>query len=208
MAGLYTKELMIRGDVERALIVAPGSLSLQWQEEMREKFNLRFDILTKNDLDNLDTVNVFEEKPLLIARIDQIARRGEELAPVIERSDWDLVVVDEAHRMSAHFFGDEIKQTLRYRLGVMLGRAARTPSLMTATPHNGKEEDFQLFLALLDSDRFAGKFRDGVHAIDPLLMRRMVKERSDVRRQATVPGTALLFSHLRVVARNRCLTTK
>ena len=178
MAGLYIKELMIRGDVERALIVAPGSLSLQWQEEMREKFNLRFDILTKNDLDNLDTVNVFEEKPLLIARIDQIARRGEELAPVIERSDWDLVVVDEAHRMSAHFFGDEIKQTLRYRLGVMLGRAARHLLLMTATPHNGKEEDFQLFLALLDSDRFAGKFRDGVHAIDPSsLMRRMVKER-------------------------------
>ena len=178
MAGLYIKELMIRGDVERALIVAPGSLSLQWQEEMREKFNLRFDILTKTDLDNLDTVNVFEEKPLLIARVDQLARRGEELAPVIERCDWDLVVVDEAHRMSAHFFGDEIKQTLRYKLGVMLGRSARHFLLMTATPHNGKEEDFQLFLALLDADRFAGKFRDGVHAIDPSsLMRRMVKER-------------------------------
>ena len=80
--------------------------------------------------------------------------------------------------MSAHFFGDEVKKTKKYLLGEALGAAARHFLLMTATPHAGKEEDFQLFLALLDADRFEGRFRDGVHTIDPSnLMRRMVKEK-------------------------------
>src|SRR5262249_28434642 len=79
--------------------------------------------------------------------------------------------------MSAPFFGGEIKYTKRYRLGQLLSGLARHYLLMTATPHNGKEEDFQLFMALLDGDRFEGRFRDGVHAVDVTdLMRRMVKE--------------------------------
>src|SRR5664280_774698 len=90
---------------------------------------------------------------------------------------WDLVVVDEAHRMSAHYVGQERKLTKRYQLGLLLGRIARHLLLMTATPHAGKEEDFQLFMALLDGDRFEGRFRDGVHSVDTEgLMRRMVKE--------------------------------
>ena len=178
MAGLYIKELMIRGDIERCLVVAPGSLATQWQEELRDKFDLRFEIVTKAHLDALSSMNVFVEKPLLIARVDQLARRDEELFPLLAGLDWDLVVIDEAHRMSAHFYGDEIKRTKRFQLGEVLGTAARHLLLMTATPHNGKEEDFQLFLSLLDSDRFAGRFRDGVHKVDPTdLMRRMVKER-------------------------------
>ncbi|MEI8164900.1 MAG: helicase-related protein [Chloroflexales bacterium] len=91
---------------------------------------------------------------------------------------WDLVVCDEAHKLSATFFGGEVKYTRRYRLGQLLGSLTRHFLLMTATPHNGKEEDFQLFMALLDSDRFEGRFRDGVHQVDVAdLMRRMVKER-------------------------------
>ena len=79
--------------------------------------------------------------------------------------------------MSAHFFGGEIKETKRYKLGKNVGSHCRNFLLMTATPHNGKEEDFQLFLALLDGDRFAGRFRDGVHTADPGdMMRRLVKE--------------------------------
>ena len=90
---------------------------------------------------------------------------------------WDLVVCDEAHKMSATFFGGEVKYTKRYRLGQLLSTITRHFLLMTATPHNGKEEDFQLFMALLDGDRFEGRFRDGVHAADVSdLMRRMVKE--------------------------------
>ena len=93
-------------------------------------------------------------------------------------ADWDLVVCDEAHKLSATFFGGEIKYTKRYRLAQLLSGLTRHLLLMTATPHNGKEEDFQLFLALLDGDRFEGRFRDGVHAADVSdLMRRMVKER-------------------------------
>ena len=90
---------------------------------------------------------------------------------------WDLVVCDEAHKMSATIFGGEIKYTKRYRLGQLLSTLTRHFLLMTATPHNGKEEDFQLFMALLDGDRFEGRFRDGVHVADVSdLMRRMVKE--------------------------------
>ena len=178
MAGLYIKELIIRGALERCMVVAPGSLTVQWQEELHNKFGLAFEIITKQDLDAIDTLNVFERKPLLIARIDQLARRQEQLGPALRQAEWDLVVVDEAHRMAAHFWGDEIRKTMRYQLGEALGAAAQHLLLMTATPHNGKEEDFQLFLALLDSDQFAGSFRDGVHAASPSsLMRRMVKER-------------------------------
>ena len=178
MAGLYIKELMIRGALERCMVIAPGNLTVQWQEELHHKFGLEFEIVTKQDLDGIDALNVFERKPLLIARIDQLARRQEQLGPALRQAEWDLVVVDEAHRMAAHFWGDEIRKTMRYQLGETLGAVAQHLLLMTATPHNGKEEDFQLFLALLDSDQFAGRFRDGVHAASPSsLMRRMVKER-------------------------------
>ena len=80
--------------------------------------------------------------------------------------------------MSATFFGGEVKYTKRYRLGQYLSSLTRHLLLMTATPHNGKEADFQLFMALLDPDRFEGRFRNGVHATDVSdLMRRMVKEK-------------------------------
>ena len=177
MAGLYIKELIIRGDAERILIVVPGSLATQWQDELLEKFGLRFEIVTKDLIDGPSLGDVFQERDRLICRLDQVARR-EDLVARIGQTDWDLVVVDEAHRMSAHFFGAEVKKTKRYQLGEALGSTTRHLLLMTATPHAGKEEDFQLFLALLDSDRFEGRFRDGVHSVDPSdLMRRMVKEK-------------------------------
>ncbi|MBA3309177.1 MAG: DUF3883 domain-containing protein, partial [Nocardioidaceae bacterium] len=177
MAGLYIKELMIRGDVERCLVVAPGSLVTQWQDELYEKFGLAFDIVTRDMLDASYSGEVFADRDRLIARVDQLARRAD-LVERLHRSDWDLVVVDEAHRMSAHHFGAEVKKTKKYQLGEALGANTRHLLLMTATPHAGKEEDFQLFLALLDVDRFEGRFREGVHAADPSnLMRRAVKEK-------------------------------
>ncbi|TAF18114.1 MAG: DUF3883 domain-containing protein, partial [Nostocales cyanobacterium] len=95
----------------------------------------------------------------------------------LSQTDWDLIICDEAHKMSASFFGGEIRETKRYKLGKLLSTITRHFLLMTATPHNGKEEDFQLFMALLDGDRFEGKFRDGVHVCDTSdLMRRLVKE--------------------------------
>lgn len=90
--------------------------------------------------------NVVATHPRLIARMDQLSR-SEELLQQLESSEWDLVVVDEARRMSAHYFGAELKTTRRYQLGLLLGRITRHLLLMTATPHAGKAEDFQLFLA-------------------------------------------------------------
>lgn len=176
MAGLYVKELMLRGDLERCLIVAPGGLVDQWQEELLDKFGLRFDVLTRDLINAQLDQTVFEKFPLLIARMDQLSR-SEELQEQLKQSDWDLVVVDEAHRMSASYFGDELKKTKRYQLGEVLGKHTRHLLLMTATPHAGSEANFQLFMGLLDSDRFEGKYREGVSSTDTDgLMRRMVKE--------------------------------
>jgi hypothetical protein len=123
------------------------------------------------------TANPFEHKGCLIARMDQLARNEELQEKLKAAPDWDLVICDEAHRMSGHYYGNEIKLTKRYHLGRLVGSHCRNFLLMTATPHNGKEEDFQIFMALLDGDRFEGKFRDAVHTADPSdLMRRMVKE--------------------------------
>ena len=177
MAGLFCKELMIRGDVERCLIIAPGSLVEQWQDELWQKFALSFDILTKDMIEAARSGNPFAERSLLIARLDHLSR-NEDLQVKLAATDWDLIVVDEAHKMAAHYMGGETKETKRYKLGRLAGSLTRHFVLMTATPHAGIEEDFQLFLALLDTDRFEGKPRDASHAIDTSdLMRRLVKEK-------------------------------
>jgi len=178
MAGLLMKELIARGDLQRCLVVCPGSLAEQWQDELYRRFQLPFEILTNDKLEAARTGNWFLETPLAIARLDKLSR-NEDVQAKLQAPDcrWDLVVVDEAHKLSATFFGGEIKYTKRYRLGQLLSGLTRHFLLMTATPHNGKEEDFQLFMALLDGDRFEGRFRDGVHTADVSdLMRRMVKE--------------------------------
>ena len=178
MAGLFIKELIVRGDLQRCLIVCPGSLAEQWQDELYRRFQLPFEILTNDKLEAARTGNWFQENNLVIARLDKLSRNEDVQAKLsVPDCRWDLVVCDEAHKMSATFFGGEIKYTKRYRLGQLLSTLTRHFLLMTATPHNGKEEDFQLFMALIDGDRFEGRFRDGVHAADVSdLMRRMVKE--------------------------------
>ena len=176
MTGLYLKELLVRGDLKRCLIVCPGSLVEQWREELSQRFQLPFEILTRDKIDSARTGNPFQEQDLLIGRLDQLSR-NEELLAKLEATDWDVIVCDEAHKMSASFFGGEVRRTKRHQLGELLGKLTRHFLLLTATPHNGKEEDFQLFMALLDGDRFEGRFRDGVHVVDTSdLMRRMVKE--------------------------------
>ncbi|MEH2162938.1 MAG: helicase-related protein [Nostoc sp.] len=176
MAGLLMRELLIRGDLHRCLVICPGSLAPQWQDELSQKFHLRFEILTNDRIESAVTGNAFAEMPLVIVRLDKISR-NQELQAKLAQTDWDLIVCDEAHKMSASFFGGEIKETKRYKLGKLLSTLTRHFLLMSATPHNGKEEDFQLFMALLDGDRFEGRFRDGVHVADTSdLMRRLVKE--------------------------------
>ena len=162
MAGLLIRELMLRGDLERCLVVAPGSLVEQWQDELESKFDLAFDLLTRERIEAAGAGgNPFTESSHLIARLDVLSR-SEDLRRRLEAAkEWDLVVCDEAHRMAASYFGAEVRYTKRYRLGRLLGARCRHFLLMTATPHNGKEEDFQLFMALLDPDRFEGRFRGG-----------------------------------------------
>ncbi len=163
MAGLLIKELLIRGDLERCLIVAPGALVEQWQDEMAEKFGLAFDILSRDQIETSLSGNPFAERNRLIVRLDMAARSDELQAKLTVAPEWDLVICDEAHRMSASYFSGEVKETRRYKLGRLLGSRTRNLLLMSATPHNGKEADFQLFMGLLDADRFEGRFREGVH---------------------------------------------
>lgn len=179
MAGLYIKELILRGYLKRCLIVVPGGLIDQWRQELLEKFSLNFDQLTKPDLDGLDFANPFEAKDFLIARMDQLSRANPEVESALEASQWDLVIIDESHRMSAYFssWRGEAKETKRFKLGKRLSKITTNLLLMTATPHAGNEENFQLFLSLLDEDRFEGKQKSNTQKIDTSdVMRRLVKE--------------------------------
>lgn len=176
MTGLLLKELMIRGDLKRCLIVSPGSLSEQWQDELFNKFHLKFEILTNDRFEAAVSGNIFNEVNYCIVRLDKLAR-NDILQEKLKTTEWDLVVVDEAHKMSATVWGGEIKYTKRFLLGRILSDITRHFLLLTATPHNGKEEDFQLFMSLVDPERFVGINHTGARAVDVSdVMRRLVKE--------------------------------
>lgn len=176
MAGLLIRELLMRADARRILVVSPGSLTEQWQDELLEKFGIKFEVFSREKQEQCATGNYFEEQNLLICRLDQLSR-NEDYQLKLKNTDWDLIIVDEAHKLSANYFGNKVNKTKRFELGELLGSITRHFLLMTATPHNGKEEDFQIWLSLLDGDRFYGKFREGAHKVDVSdLMRRMVKE--------------------------------
>ena len=177
MAGLLIKELIIRGDLERCLIIAPGNLVEQWQDELKEKFDLTFDIVSREQIETSVTGNPFVERSRLIMRLDMAARSETLQAKLQAAPDWDLVICDEAHRMAASLFGNEVKYTKRYKLGQLVGGRARHFLLMSATPHNGSDADFELFMGLLDADRFEGRPREGARKVDVSdLMRRLTKE--------------------------------
>lgn len=147
MAGLILKELKLRGLVQRTLIVAPANLAFQWQREMRDRFRERFDILRGVDLKTAYGVNPWQDRPQVITSMDWAKR--EEVLESLRRTTWDLVIVDEAHRMSA---SDPEHKTERYRLGELLSRQTHHLLLLTGTPHKGDPENFCLFLQLLDWD--------------------------------------------------------
>ncbi|MDZ7852311.1 MAG: helicase-related protein [Halomonas sp.] len=176
MAGLLIRELLMRADAKRILIVSPGGLTDQWQDELLEKFGVQFEIFSREKQEQCASGNYFDEQNQLICRLDQLSR-NEQLQEKLKITDWDLIIVDEAHKLSANYFGNKVNKTKRFQLGELLGTITRHFLLMTATPHNGKEEDFQIWLSLIDSDRFYGKFREGAHKVDVSdMMRRMVKE--------------------------------
>ena len=173
MTGLFIKELIARGEIRNCMIVCPGCLEEQWHDELSSRFSLPFEIMPKDKAAR--TGNWFKENPFIICRLDMLKR--EDFHDKLEASDWDLIVCDEAHKMSSSSNGVIINKTKRYKLGELLSRLTRRFLLLTATPHNGKSKDFENFLSLLDGDRFGETKSAGVYDIDTSdVMRRMVKE--------------------------------
>jgi len=151
MAGLLIRELKLRSLAERVLIVAPANLAFQWQRELKEKFEEKFLVLKGGDIRDQFGVNQWLEQRQIITSLD-LAKRGD-ILPGLRQVHWDLVIVDEAHRMSA---ADESHKSLRYKLGELLRDTTDHLLLLTATPHKGDPLNFSLFLQLLDADAFAG----------------------------------------------------
>ena len=148
MAGLLLKELKIRGLAKRTLIVAPANLCFQWQRELKEKFREPFEVVRSDVLRANYGQNPWQEKNQVITSISWVSRIDDAKESLL-RSQWDLVIVDEAHKMAAY---SADKKTLAYKLGEALSTMTDHYLLMTATPHKGDPENFCLFLELLDRD--------------------------------------------------------
>lgn len=150
MAGLLLRELKLRGLIERVLIVCPANLAFQWQREMKEKFSEKLVVLKGGDIREQFGVNQWLEHKQVITSLD-LAKRND-ILPGLRQVHWDLVIVDEAHRMS---WSPPARKTARYALGELLRDSADHLLLLTATPHKGDPENFSLFLQLLDRDVYA-----------------------------------------------------
>jgi superfamily II DNA or RNA helicase len=154
MAGLLLKELKLRGALDRVLVVAPAPLTIQWQDELRTKFEETFEIVGAELAKNTLAGNVWDRFPQIITSLD--FAKQPDVREGILRARWDLVVVDEAHKCSARTYGTEVKKTKRYELGELLSRESDRLLLLTATPHQGDVDQFAHFLRLLDADQFVG----------------------------------------------------
>jgi len=150
MAGLLVWELQLRGLAERILIVCPANLSFQWQRELKEKFDEKFLVMKGSDIRDQFGVNQWIEQKRVITSLD-LAKRTT-ILPGLRQVQWDLVIVDEAHRMS---WTPPARKTARYALGELLRDISDHILLLTATPHKGDPVNFSLFLQLLDADAFA-----------------------------------------------------
>ncbi len=148
MAGLLIKELKIRGLIKRILIITPANLTFQWQREMKDKFRENFEVIRSDVLRANYGSNPWQEKDQVLTSVSWVSRI-EDAKDSLLRSRWDLVIVDEAHKMSAY---SSEKKTLAYQLGESLSGMTDHYLLMTATPHKGDPENFCLFLELLDRD--------------------------------------------------------
>jgi superfamily II DNA or RNA helicase len=150
MSGLLIRELELRGLAERILIVCPANLAFQWQRELKEKFDTKFLVMKGQDIREQFGVNQWLERSRVITSLD-LAKRID-ILPGLRQVRWDLVIVDEAHRMSA---SDESHKSMRYKLGELLRDSSDHMLLLTATPHKGDPQNFSLFLQLLDADAYA-----------------------------------------------------
>ncbi len=176
MAGLIIKELKLRNIAKRMLIVAPGHLKDQWRRELSERFEEKFIVIDRGILDAHYAENVWGRESQIITSID-FAKR-EDILPSISSVRFDLVVVDEAHKMSAYRYGDKTNKTSRYKLGEVLSRITDHFLLLTATPHKGDPDNFRLFLDLLEPGVFATNemLQESIRNDENRLFIRRVKE--------------------------------
>jgi superfamily II DNA or RNA helicase len=177
MTGLLLKELKYRGLVRRTLIVVPGHLKDQWLREMKVRFDETFTVVDRNFINNTWGRNIWQEQPQVITSMD-FAKQDDVMATLGE-VHWDLVVVDEAHKMAAYRYGEKTTRTDRYRLGEMLSRKSHCLLFLTATPHRGDTENFRLFLDLLQPGLFANTtvLEESVQNADnPLFLRRLKED--------------------------------
>lgn len=153
MAGLIIKEMKLRNLANRILIIVPGHLKDQWRRELKDKFEETFVVADRGAANSLYGQNVWGHQNQLITSID-FAKR-DEILPSLEASQFDLIIVDEAHKMAAYKYGDKISKTGRYKLGEILSKNTEHFLFLTATPHKGDVENFRLFLDLLQPGFFA-----------------------------------------------------
>lgn len=152
MTGLLLKELLMRCVVERILIVTPGGLTKQWQEdEMGIKFNIPFKLVNREVFSSEPTV--FQTNNHIVASIDFISR--DDVLQVLSKTTWDMVVFDESHKLSAYEYGEKIYKSRRYEAAHVLSKQCEHLLLLTATPHRGRKDTFKRLLQLLDEDIFA-----------------------------------------------------
>ena len=180
MGGLILKELKLRGVVKRILLVVPGHLKNQWIREMKEKFQEHFTVIDRGFFNAHYGENPWEKENQVITSID-FAKR-EEILPAIGSARWDLVLVDEAHKMAAYKYGGQLKKTERYKLGEVLTKNTDHLLFLTATPHRGDPENFRLFLDLLFPGFFATQelIEESLKNKDnPLFIRRMKEDMRD-----------------------------
>ncbi|MBU2648358.1 DUF3883 domain-containing protein [bacterium] len=183
MTGLLIKELMMRGMAERILIVTPGGLTRQWQEdELGLKFNLSFKLVNRAAF--VSDPNIFSSSNLLITSLDFL--RGEDVLNVVKETSWDLIVVDEAHKLSAFDYGRKRYLSKRYVAMETLASKCEHLLLLTATPHRGRRDTFKNLLQLLDRDIFASdslvtsRVREiGENGVNKFFIRRLKEEMKD-----------------------------
>ncbi len=180
MAGLIIKELKLRELANRILIVVPGHLKDQWIRELKEKFQETFIFIDRSSFMSVYGENPWEKEKQVITSID--FAKQEDIMPSLSSTLWDLVVVDEAHKMSAYTYGDKTSKTERYKLGEVLSKNSRHMLFLTATPHRGNPENFRLLLDLLEpgffrtSELIEESLRDGDN---PLFIRRLKEDLKD-----------------------------
>jgi len=180
MAGLIIKELKLRRLAQRILIVVPGHLKDQWRREMKERFEEHFVVVDRRMMEALFGENVWLRENQIITSMD-FAKQEDVLRSLIA-AHFDLVIVDEAHKMSAYRYGNKLERTARYRLGEILSQISTHLLFLTATPHKGDPENFRLFLDLLVPGFFATEnlLQESIRNRDnPLFIRRMKEDLKD-----------------------------